>query len=140
MNKYGGLSALLDAQDNYVMDLIPPGGGAFSLWCWFNICLYNAMWWFEYRRRRIVCFFKGHVIMEGESVLAGEVSYKITPNWCDRCLRDEDDFDLKDKPAWWYPLNRLYIHICDQEWAWFENIDLWLREHFDKHLPDWWVY
>ena len=92
----------------------------------------NWSWLWERRIRGIKCFFVGHNIKWGERI----EGHQLEPDWCGRCMLEEPDEKLTASII----LGRLYVRWCNLHLPGWERFDLWLADHYGKHLPSWWEY
>ena len=84
--------------------------------------------------RKHFCWFTGHKVKFEYYPLG----WDIQESWCERCwLGDPIKY-----PEWGLPgfFNRIYVWICDRNWARWEKFDLWLCNRYGRRLPFWWEY
>lgn len=91
----------------------------------------------RWRLAPIVCFFKDHNIKPSPRVWAGEGQYKVEPDYCDRCGREESDrLLLHTIPGYLWHANYWLVEHCGL----YSRFHLWMLNNHPRRMPDWMEY
>ena len=93
---------------------------------------WETHWRLKNRIKRIGCWFVDHDIVWPDEIerFYGQADY------CPKCYMDGPE-EANTLPTY---LNRIYVWFVLRDWEWFERLDDWLMNNYNKRLPSWWEY